>query len=87
MLKNLLLYVIDRHQSTSDDTSDMAVMLQLCDSEYPEDIYQELLELLIPMSDSTAYVVKKKLTFVQGMVINRNFKLNKFDIPPLLQLN
>ena len=37
------------------------------------------------MSDSTPYVVKKKLAFIQGMVINRTFRLNKVDIPPLLK--
>lgn len=60
---------------------------QLSDSEYPEDIYQHLLEQLLPMSESTPYVVKKKLIFIQGIVINRSFRLNKFDVPPLLQLN
>ena len=39
------------------------------------------------MADSTPYVVKKKLTFLQSMVINRTFRLNKVDIPPLLELN
>ena len=32
LLSNLLFYVMERHQSTSDDNSDMAVMVQLCDS-------------------------------------------------------
>ena len=65
----------------------MSVMQQLCDSEYPEDIYQELLAKILPMSDATMYVVKKKLTFLQGMVINRTFRLNKVEIPPLLEIN
>ena len=52
-------------------------MIQLCDSEYPEEIYQEILEKLLVMTDRTPYVVKKKLTFLQGMVINRSFRLDK----------
>ena len=39
------------------------------------------------MTDCTSYVVKKKLVFLQGMVINRFFRLNKVDIPPLLERN
>lgn len=65
----------------------MSVMMQLCDSEYPEDIYQNILERLLIMSDRTPYVVKKKLTFLQGMVINRSFRLDKIEVPPLLMMN
>ena len=39
------------------------------------------------MSDRTPYVIKKKLAFLQGMVINRSFRLNQVDLPPLLALN
>lgn len=87
LLKDVLFYVIERPQSTSDDTIDLSVTSQLCDSEYPEDIYQDLLEHLLPMVDSTPYVIKKKLMFLQGMVINRSFRLDKIDVPPLLMVN
>lgn len=39
------------------------------------------------MSDRTPYVIKKKLLFLQNMVINRSFRLNKVDVPPLLATN
>lgn len=39
------------------------------------------------MTDRTPYVVRKKLMFLQGMVINRSFRLNRIDLPPLLSLN
>ena len=39
------------------------------------------------MADRTPYVVKKKLLFLEGMIIHRSFRLNKVEIPPLLNLN
>jgi hypothetical protein len=39
------------------------------------------------MTERTPYVVKKKLAFLQGLVIHRSFRLNKVDLPPLLCLN
>jgi hypothetical protein len=39
------------------------------------------------MAERTPYVVKKKLSFLQGLVIHRSFRLNKVDLPPLLSLN
>lgn len=39
------------------------------------------------MADRTPYVVKKKLLFLEGMIIHRSFRLNKVEIPPLLSLN
>lgn len=62
-------------------------MVQLSDSEYPEEIYQDLVNQLLPMADRTPYVVKKKLIFLQGMIIHRSYRLNRVEIPPLLSLN
>jgi len=42
---------------------------------------------LVPMTDRTLFVVKKKLMFIQGMIINRTFRFNKVDLPQLLELN
>ena len=39
------------------------------------------------MVDRTPYVVKKKLIFLQGLIIHRSFRLNKVEIPPLLSQN
>lgn len=39
------------------------------------------------MTDNTSYAIKKKLAFLQGMVIHRSFRLDKVDIPPLLTRN
>jgi hypothetical protein len=39
------------------------------------------------MTDRTPYVIKKKLMFLQGMVIHRSFRLNQIEIPPILALN
>jgi len=32
-------------------------------------------------------VVRKKLRYLEGLVINRSFRLNKVDIPPFMKLN
>lgn len=88
LLRDIIVYVMERPQSASDDDSaDVYVITQLCDSEYPEEIYKDLLEQLLPMADRTPYVIKKKLLFLQNMVINRSFRLNKIEIPPLLTTN
>ena len=79
--------MVERPQSIDDESSDIAVITQLCDSEYPEDIYQDILARLLPMTDRTSFVIKKKLMFLQGMIMNRTFRLNKVDLPPLLELN
>lgn len=39
------------------------------------------------MTDRTPFVIKKKLMFIQSMIINRTFRLNKVDLPQLLELN
>lgn len=39
------------------------------------------------MADRSPYVVKKKLIFLQGLIIHRSYRLNRVDIPPLLALN
>lgn len=39
------------------------------------------------MTDRTPFVIKKKLMFLQGMIINRTFRLNKVDLPSLLEIN
>lgn len=69
--------MLEKTQSNEGDTADLFVISQLCDSEYPEAIYKNLLETLLPMTDRTPYVVKKKLMFLQGMVIHRSFRLNQ----------
>lgn len=69
--------MLEKTQSNDGDTADLSVISQLCDSEYPEAIYKNLLETLLPMTDRTPYVVKKKLMFLQGMVIHRSFRLNQ----------
>lgn len=45
------------------------------------------MEQLLPMADRTPYVVKKKLIFLQGLIIHRSYRLNRVEIPPLLSLN
>lgn len=87
MLRELILFVLERPQSLENDSADQYVVSQLSDSEYPEDIYQDLLAQLLPMADRTPYVVKKKLIFLQGMIIHRSFRLNKVEIPPLMSQN
>lgn len=77
LLKEILIYVLEKTQSNDGDTADIFVIAQLCDSEYPESIYKDLLQTLLPMTDRTPYVVKKKLMFVQGMVIHRSYRLNQ----------
>ena len=66
---------------------DTVMINQMCDSEYPENIYKDLLDHILHMSDRTPFVIKKKLLFLQGIVINRSFRLNKVDIPPLFEMN
>lgn len=39
------------------------------------------------MKDRTPYVVKKKLVFLQGLIIHRSFRLNKVEIPEILSKN
>lgn len=87
LLRELILFVLERPQSLENDSADQYVVSQLSDSEYPEDIYQDLLTQLLPMADRTPYVVKKKLIFLQGMIIHRSFRLNKVEIPPLMSQN
>lgn len=87
LLRELILFVLERPQSLENDSADQYVVSQLSDSEYPEDIYQDLLAQLLPMADRTPYVVKKKLIFLQGMIIHRSFRLNKVEIPPLMSQN
>ena len=50
---------------------------QLCASEYPEEIYSDLLRYLLEMGDCTQYVIKKRLAFIEGMVLHRSFRLNR----------
>lgn len=79
--------MLERPQSGEDDTADQYVIIQLCGSEYPEEIYQDLVTQLLPMIDRTPYVIRKKLMFLQGLIIHRSFRLNHVDIPPLLAQN
>jgi len=39
------------------------------------------------LQDNTPYAIKKKLVFLQGMVIHRSFRLDRVDLPPLLSRN
>ena len=87
LLRELILFVLERPQSLEGDAADQYVVVQLSDSEYPEEIYQDLVTQLLPMTDRTPYVVKKKLIFLQGLIIHRSFRLNRVEIPPLLSLN
>jgi len=87
LLRELILFVLERPQSLEGDAADQFVVVQLSDSEYPEEIYQDLLKQLLPMADRTPYVVKKKLIFLQGLIIHRSYRLNRVEIPPLLSLN
>lgn len=87
LLRELILFVLERPQSLEGDAADQYVVVQLSDSEYPEEIYRDLVEQLLPMADRTPYVVKKKLIFLQGLIIHRSFRLNRVEIPPLLSLN
>jgi hypothetical protein len=87
LLRELILFVLERPQSLENDAADQYVIVQLSDSEYPEEIYQDLLTELLPMADRTPYVVKKKLVFLQGLIIHRSFRLNMVEIPPLLSQN
>lgn len=66
MLKELVFYVIEQPAPTEEEdaTADLYVISQLCDSEYPEEIYQDVLKQILPMADRTPYVIKKKLMFL-----------------------
>lgn len=87
LLRELIFFVLERPQSLEGDAADQYVVVQLSDSEYPEEIYQDLVTQLLPMTDRTPYVVKKKLIFLQVLIIHRSFRLNRVEIPPLLSLN
>jgi hypothetical protein len=91
LLKDLIVYVLERPAPAQGEedaaAADQYVIAQLCGSEYPEDIYQQLLQVVVPMTDCTPYVVRKKLTFFEGLVIHRSFRLNEVQFPPLLQTN
>ncbi len=39
------------------------------------------------MENNSTSVIKKKLKYIEGMVINRCFCLNKVEIPEILTIN
>ena len=61
--------------------------MQLKDSEYPQNIYDSMLEELVPMEGNTLNVMRKKLKLLEGIVINRSFCNNRVDLPNVFERN
>jgi hypothetical protein len=56
-------YIINKPLLEEDGT-DEEIVNQLKDSEYPDNIYEDLVEWLNNMEDSTVNVIKKKLKYI-----------------------
>jgi hypothetical protein len=53
----------------------------LKNSEYPDNIYDDLVVWLNSMEDNTINVIKKKLKYIESVVINKSFCRNCVIIP------
>lgn len=66
---------------TSEDLAEDYTIWQLKDSEYPEPIYEILFKHLTALAECTPNVARRKLRYLEGIVINRSFFMNQVTIP------
>jgi hypothetical protein len=60
---------------------DEEIVNQLKNSEYPNNIYEDLLVWLNRMEENNINVIKKKLKYIENVVINKSFCRNYVEIP------
>lgn len=81
LFKDMMLYLINK--PVEEGGYDEQIVSQFKDSEYPQHIYQDLVKELISMQGNTVSVVKKKLKYIESMVINKIYCSNQVSIPDI----
>lgn len=76
------MFMINR---SFEDSEDELIIAQMKASEYPENIYEELLEHLSNMKGCTLSCMRKKLKYLEGIVINKSFVTNQVIVPDIFR--
>lgn len=50
-------------------------------SEYPHNIYEDIAHELLKMESNNPNIIKKKLKYLESLVINKIYSSNKAEIP------
>ena len=77
----MMLYVVNK--PLEEGGYDEEIVSQQKDSEYPQHIYDSLLKELNNMEGNTINVIKKKLRYIESMVINKIYCSNQINIPDI----
>jgi hypothetical protein len=80
LFKDFMLYIVNKPLS-EEGGYDEEIVNQLKNSEYPEKIYEDVLLWLENTEDNTSNIVKKKLKFLESVVINKSFCRDYVQIP------
>lgn len=80
LFKEFMQYIVNKPLSEQGGY-DEEIVNQLKDSEYPQNIYNDLLVWLNNMEDNTVNVVKKKLKYIESVVINKSYCIDSVEIP------